>query len=524
MDNQSKYGFLFFVLLFFFSGFGQSDERFIHGLLLDTQTQEPVVFASIRIKDRALGVISNLEGDFRVPLDYAENGALLEISSMGYETKTLPFSSLSPNGINTIYLQPAFMELNEAVVTGKRKRLSARKIIKKAIANIPNNYPIDPFHLVGYYRDYQLHKREYVNLNEAIVGIYDQGFADKDYRATQYGLFSYEKNTTFRIDSFAAKPYDYSTKDKFIPNAKLQSDYGGNELVILNIHDGIRNHDVRAYSYVHRFVEDFIKEHRFPKMEATSYDGQPVFKIALNKKQSIYSVDGAIYIDKDDYAIRKLDYAVFRKGSIPNATKGKKKKTLLYEILVEYKEEKDKMYLNYISFHNLFTIKRPAKFRVEKVFLDKENGFLDVKFNKPADNYEYIDGGVTIYMQGKRLRVANILQSKEDELKVILSSKKSDVALRKKLFAEFGEDDMLEVFIDIKNLKDQDGNLLNKRKEETLDQFREFFTQQVVESTKEAEQKSLMNKKIPLYDERQPLRTNDGHENFWLNTPLKKVQ
>ena len=55
---------------------------------MDAQTKEPVVFASIRIEDRALGVISNLEGDFRVPLDYAEKGAELEISSMGYETKT----------------------------------------------------------------------------------------------------------------------------------------------------------------------------------------------------------------------------------------------------------------------------------------------------------------------------------------------------------------------------------------------------------------------------------------------------
>ncbi len=525
MKHRLPYYYALVFLLLISKGSGaQISNDYISGVLLDAQTNEPVVFASIRIKDRALGVISNLEGDFRIPSDYAAKDAELEISSMGYETKTLSFSSLTPNGINTIYLQPALMQLNEAVVTGKRKRLSARKIIKKAITNIPNNYPIDPFHLVGYYRDYQLKKNTYTNLNEAIVGIYDQGFGEKDYLTTQYELYSYEKNTSFAIDSFAAKPYDYQTRDKYIPEAKLQSAYGGNELVILNIHDGIRNHDVRAYSYVHRFVEDFIKEHRFPKMEATSYDDQPVFKIAIAKKQSSFSVEGFIYIDKDDYAIRKLDYAVYSKGVGSLQSKRGNKKGLLYEILVEYKEENEKMYLNYISFHNLFTIRRPAKFRVEQVLLDKENGFLNVKFNKPMANYEAINGGVAIYMQGKLLRVSHVLESKEDELLVTLSTKKKDVDLREKLFANFREGDMLEVYIDIRNFKDRDGNLLNKREEETFDQFREFFTQQVVKSTKEIQRKSLMNKKIPLYDARQPLRTNDGRENFWLNTPLKKAQ
>jgi len=520
MKPQFKHYIFLVLLLFFQNSFAQNDKDFITGVLLDAQTNEAVVFASIRVKDAALGVISNLDGDFRVPLDFAGKGAELEISSMGYETKYVVFTSLTPNEINVIYLQPALLQLNEAVVTGRRKRLSAKKIIKKAIANIPNNYPVGPFNLVGYYRDYQLNEKEYVNLNEAIVGIYDQGFANNDYLQTQYSLYSYEQNTTFKIDSFAARPYDYSTRDKFIPSTKLISDYGGNELVILNIHDAVRNHDVKAYSYVHRLVSDFIKEHRFPKMEATSYNGKEVFKITIRKKQASFYVEGAIYIDKDDYAIRKLDYATYKS----DVGIGRKRRTLLYEILVEYKEENEKMYLNYISFHNIFTVRRPAEFRVEQVFLDKENGLLDVKFNKPMSNYEAIDGGITIYVQDKRLRVANILQSGQDELKVILSSRKDDVALRNKLFTEFEDEAMLEVFIDIKNLKDSEGNLLNERKEETLDQFREFFTQKVIKSPKPVQQEVLMYKNIPIYNSRQPRYGSGDHDDFWLNTPLKKAQ
>lgn len=181
-----------FLLLVTFSacGFSQVDDQFNSGFLLDAGTGEPVVFATIRVKGKALGVVSNSDGGFKVPVAFQLKGEELEISSMGYETKTIVFSELKKNSINQIFLDPSIFQLQETVVTGNRKRLSARKIIKKAIANIPNNYPVDPIHMVGYYRDYQLKKEEYVNLNEAIVGIYDEGFEEKDYLTTQYELYS----------------------------------------------------------------------------------------------------------------------------------------------------------------------------------------------------------------------------------------------------------------------------------------------------------------------------------------------
>ncbi|MET6991647.1 hypothetical protein [Sediminicola arcticus] len=61
-----KYCAVLLFLSFTISIFSQ-EKDFINGKLIDSETKEPVVFATIRIKDLARGVISNADGGFKVP-------------------------------------------------------------------------------------------------------------------------------------------------------------------------------------------------------------------------------------------------------------------------------------------------------------------------------------------------------------------------------------------------------------------------------------------------------------------------
>lgn len=250
--------------------------------------------------------------------------------------------------------------------------------------------------MVGYYRDYQLQSNEYLNLNEAIVQIYDKGFQSDHFEETQYSLLSYEQNSDFKIDSFAAKPYDYRTKDKFVPNVVLLSRYRENELVNLCIHNAIRNFNTETYSFIGVLVEDFTRAHRFSSIQHTSYGNETVYKIGVRKKIFPFVVEGAIYIDTDDYAIRKLDYSLYAKRSknspYPNGTlRTKEENELLYEVLVEYSEVNERMFLNYISLHNKFILIRPPVFKINNLFLNKEEGVLEIELNVPGTNYEDLE-------------------------------------------------------------------------------------------------------------------------------------
>ena len=485
-------------------GWAQNNDEFINGIVLDAESGDPVVFATIRVKGKALGVISNNDGSFQIPMEFQSKGTQLEISSMGYQNKRIAFSELKVNIVNVVYVQPATFALDETVVEGKKRRKpTAKQIIRYALRRIPENYQNNPFGLIGYYRDYQFKEKAYINLNEALVQVMDQGFSVDDYRSIQFGLFEYKTNFDFKVDSFAAKPYDYSNRDKFIPNATLGGTYAPNELVLLFIHDAIRNNAIDAYSFIYSMVEDFIKEHRFSKVRNTSYGDQKIYRIDFSKSEIPFQVKGTIYIDETSYAIRKLDYSVYKQkfdDSSPTMYSTTEKE-LLYEILVEYQWYKERMYLNYISFHNQFRLIRPPKFYIKDVVLEfppKDlKGLikrrLKVSLNTPPANWPT---DVLVKYQGESLKIEDSFR--QDSLSFTLEFAEKTAkqkALANLLFSVDQDTMKRSLEIRVPELVDDMGNRLGERKSELMDQFREFFTQKISDDVMLAAPDSLLVKK-----------------------------
>lgn len=103
--------------------------------LLDSQTEEPIPFASILYGEEQ-GVITNEEGTFKFIIE--QNTKPLDsiyISCMGYIGKGFTPSQLKDS---IVYLKPGGFELIGVDLMGKG--LSANEIIEKMVANIPVNY------------------------------------------------------------------------------------------------------------------------------------------------------------------------------------------------------------------------------------------------------------------------------------------------------------------------------------------------------------------------------------------------
>ena len=204
----TKYLFFFLLVSTSLSLSAQTSE-FLRAKVLDQETSDPVVFATVSIKGKANGVITNMDGSFRLPLYLREAGESIEISFMGYEKKEFDLQKFSPNDINIVRLVPGVFTLNEAVVIAKgEKRLSARAIVRRAIERIPKNYPLSNFSTKGYYRDYQLDSLGYLNLNEAILQVFDNGFDEIDSVSIKTRIYEYKQNTTFRRDTLADDSYN----------------------------------------------------------------------------------------------------------------------------------------------------------------------------------------------------------------------------------------------------------------------------------------------------------------------------
>ncbi|MFK7812854.1 MAG: carboxypeptidase-like regulatory domain-containing protein, partial [Maribacter sp.] len=326
----------FLMVTFCFS----QQQEYIIGKLLDTKTQEPIAFASIRIKDRALGIISNTDGSFKIPLIYKEYGDIIEISSMGYQTKEILIVDLEQDKLNIISIAPSAIDLQEAVVKGKDKRkrnLNAKQIVQKAIDAIPRNYPSSSFSTIGYYRDYQRKNEEYINLSEGILEVFDQGFDQLDDGTSETRLYNFGINTDFKQDSLARIAYDYTTNKKVIRKAHLDA-YGGNEFRILRIHDAIRNYNVGAYDFIGTLKTDFIKNHFFIRSSDTSIDNEELYVIKFSVLFPNYTARGKIYISKVGFSIHKLEYTMYnanKKNKDRKKNKHGNRQKVIFDILTD---------------------------------------------------------------------------------------------------------------------------------------------------------------------------------------------
>ena len=537
---------LFFLLLLLVSNSVLSQQpEYIIGKLIDSKTQEPIPFASIRIKDRALGIISNTDGSFKIPLKYKEYGDIIEISSMGYQTKEILIHNFSVYELNDVRLLPALFELEETIVRGeKKRRLSANQIVQRAIANIPKNYPQNLFSTVGYYRDYQLKANEYVNLNEAIVEVFDSGFSKIDSTTTLVQIYDYEKNLDFERDTLSDDPYDYKRSRKIVDNAFLQK-YGGNEFSILRVHDAVRNFKVNSYSFVNRFDIDLLQNHIFTRDNSTYINGEAVYAITFRKKYlnkfgkgaPKYSAFGVLYISQGDFAIHKMEYVVYderKRKSKGTLNRHNGRGQLLFEVITEYRRNKNKMYLNYISFHNSFILWEPPKFKIDDILIDlkygenvlRSNGSFKVLYNRtPREEEAVKPENYRVRFNGKRLKLRNVVvfenmvslfpdmdrKEKNEMLAQLTENVENPIALNKILS------------IDVEPIHDIDGNVLNKWEKRDYIQFREYFVQQVKPHPHLPAQGKFMNRRKPIFED-QPVVRPGNFDDYWMNTPLQNIK
>jgi len=518
-------------MLLFQVDFILAQESYIQAKLINLEKKTPVPFASIRLKNVAKGLTSNTDGSFIIPTDIQKVGDTLVISSIGYRSEEIVISELLRGKINIIYLTESVESLDEVVLVSskKKRKLSARTIVRNAMKKISENYPFQPFSYVGYYRDYQIKDGKYFNLNEAILQVFDPGFDQQDLVNTQTKIFKFKKNTDFPTDAGAAKPYDYRNRTKMIDKATIGSQ-GGNEYTLLRLHDAIRNYNIDTYDFVNRLEVDLLRKHQFKLIRETSIEDILLYDIQISKKLQDFTVTGEIYISKSDFKIYKLQYTVYDRressqhkkhlptSSYQSAKKERQLGKLIYEIIVEYQPFQDIMYPNYISFNNSFDILQPAKFAPVETKANIEKKRFEITFsNTPQSESALKTSNYTLWYQNLKLKMDSIAQNKN---RVFLYPKNKDLVFDKKRIQEFRKSSQNKgVSVAIRNVLDVDGNEVYEQESASYNQFREFFVQQLLLAQKPSDSLWMIKNRPIFY--RQPMVAPKNASEYWMNTPLK---
>ncbi|TLF45647.1 carboxypeptidase-like regulatory domain-containing protein [Maribacter aurantiacus] len=523
----NRWPILFFLLMA--SVCWAQEAGFVRGKILDVETKEPIVFATVRILGKAKGIITNMDGSFRLPIEFREAGESIVISSMGFTKKEYALQNLSPKDVNIIYLEPGVLGLSEALVTAKkRRRLSAAQILRRAIKAIPMNYPTREFAAIGYYRDYQLRKNEYVNMNEAFLEVVDEGFGSNDYSNSKIRIYNFQKNQDFKQDFEGEFKYDYKFYKKFIDKAYLYN-YGGNEFTILRIHDAIRNFQVNSYDFINVFEKDVIDNHFLNKETDTSMDDEVYYTIGLRQSMLKYLAFGNVYISKRDFSIRKMEYAVydrFRKLKDGGLNKHGNDHEAIFEVITEYAPKYGKMYPNYISFYNTFEVSNPPEFSVEDVLLNGPKSCFVFKFN---DRVEYESAlkkqNYDIRLRGERLKIKKVMVFEyEVEVYPDLSSKAFTDLVNEMESKQNKRINFQDIFYaEASNVENLKGSKVNEMTYNTYRQFREFFVQEIRPNGSLLKDTLFMDKHRPIFED-QPTTKPDNFNEYWMNTPLPDIQ
>lgn len=246
--------------------------------VLDEETNMPIPYASIVLKELEIYRISDENGKFELPLSLKfPPGASMNISSMGYASKNIPLQAIGDTV--EIRLNPNLILLDEVEIVGYRSPVS---VVKQAIKNIKLNHPTSPFTYYNY-----LHTLENKN---------DGNIVDVEVVAKEYEL-GYRQ------------PYNVTRRVEQIQWHKNQV---GNSIKSTG---HLRGFDANAFRFCgithKRRYQKYDME--FLKSKNIEDEGRYIIGFRADRNKWNYtrrsyptSYYGKIYIDKEDFAVVKI--------------------------------------------------------------------------------------------------------------------------------------------------------------------------------------------------------------------------
>ena len=538
---------LFSIVLFFIiaPSFAQEKELFSFQII-DGKTKNPVSYATIVLNNLNKGTHADFNGIVYLPKYVSENESFT-ISAIGYDSAVFSLLDFQKNKINIISINASVILLEEIKIKTIRKRKSDKKtvkkeitavgIIQKAIENIPLNYPIEPHAYIAHYRDYQQpiddiyikskkirEKVNYINLNEGIIEVFDEGFLSDPIKndKNQIALYEYKINNRYLIDSTLLIPYDNFNK-KFTKTITIQP-FGGNELNILNVTNPIRNYNSQSVSFINTLNKDFVNNHKFKLEGFQNLNGALLYEISfesLKEKTSfLHTAKGKIFIAKNNFAIYKLNYSLFLKDF-------EKPK---YSINLEYKSVENKMYLDYIAFNNYVEFANTEMTKLERYSFNIDNFSFVLKFNNPI-NFATIKPfrkNLKLYFDNKRFKILSAKNNFTNDLvgfgrTLSLETKHKKLAKMSKEEISAGSNEVFfsRMRVQLGDILDENGFIINKAPTFKMYQFREIFVQKIFKDKELSKDKVFINKKAPLFKAK--IAPFDFKNDFWINTPLRKT-
>lgn len=140
----------------------------VSGTVRDARTNRVLPAVHVAVPRTGVGTVTNADGYFSIHIDDSLRADRLEFSHIGYVLHTFPIRPGMQVEAADIRLTPNANILEEVTVMGG----DATELVRDAVDRISDNYPSRANRLTGFYREVIRKGRRYIDISEAIVGLY----------------------------------------------------------------------------------------------------------------------------------------------------------------------------------------------------------------------------------------------------------------------------------------------------------------------------------------------------------------
>jgi hypothetical protein len=306
----------------------------LSGKVISCQDKKPIEFTSIYIRNRNIGTMSNIDGNFTIKVPKSSFTDSVYFSCIGYKPVHVMVGDFRPDG-NIITLEISNIQLKEVKV----KPIDPKEILRKTLEGIRSNYSNHPLNLIAFYREVLRQDHQYVGLSEAVLNIYKASY--NNFANDQVSIYK-GRRTRF---------------NKQMDTVLFKFQGGISTSLMLDIAKNPSNFITDEYMVFYDFTLD----------EIVNVDGRYTYVLAFDQTDAcpypLYK--GKLYIDIESYALVRADFAISPKAIdkasdllVQKSSRKLKVKPTFSSYIVNYTRLNSTWYLNYIREEVEFKVKR----------------------------------------------------------------------------------------------------------------------------------------------------------------------
>lgn len=262
-----------YVVFLLFAGFISNAQVGVQGQLMDRETNEAVISASIGVKNAASGTISNEEGSFQLNVPQA---ATIIISCLGYQTIEIPVKEFS-DAVKIIFLEQSEEKLEEVMVT----KVPLHQMLSEAILTSTARFN-KPILLHTYYREFAKSNGKYSRFSDGLL---------------DYHIGGNTKKTTSDLVLVQNRSFNLATPEE-------QDDDLGS---ILTVQTAVSSNYSMSYLYKNIIDSKNFENYDF-QLKSKKVGGRELFIISFEPKTEIEKplYEGTVTFDRETKLIQEI--------------------------------------------------------------------------------------------------------------------------------------------------------------------------------------------------------------------------